>query len=67
MGKSRMRGGYGERRFCDVRLSFVSIRVCGRERGTCAEENGSVSRSTEGWEERPGRLCCFYLYSCLHR
>ena len=65
-GTSRMRGDYGERRFCDVCLSFASIRVCGRERGACAEENGSVSRSREGWEERPGKLGCFYLCSCLH-
>ena len=32
----------------DLCLSFVSKEVCGRERGTYVEENGSVSRSIVG-------------------
>ena len=32
-GKDRMRGGCGERKFCDARLSVVSIKVSGREKG----------------------------------
>ena len=35
----------------DLGLSFVSTEVCGRERGTCVEENGHVLRSIEGWKE----------------
>ena len=35
----------------DLCLSFVSTEVCGRARGTCAEENGNVLRSIEGWKE----------------
>lgn len=32
-------------------FSFVSIEVCGRERGICVGGNGRVSRSIEGWEQ----------------
>jgi len=30
------------RLLCDVYLSFVNMRVYGRERGTCVEENAPV-------------------------
>ena len=35
--KDRIRGGCRERKFCDARLSVVSIKFSGRERGTSVE------------------------------
>ena len=61
-----MGGGYrGSRRFLgDGCLLFISMIVfCGRERGTCGEENISGSRLREGWEEGPGRLYCSFIYT----
>ena len=42
-GKDRMRGGYGQWKFCDACLSVVIIKVSGRERGTSVEENRFLS------------------------
>ena len=61
-GKRRMRGGYGGSGsfLGDGYLLFISMIVfCGRERVACGEENGSVSRLREGWEEGSGRLRSF--------
>ena len=52
---------------CDV-CSFLCYHNCSlhRRKGSmregkrsCMEENGSLSRSMEGWEEEPEKLQCF--------
>jgi len=49
---ARRHGGDGKWKFLrNVCLSFVSVRVCGRERGNYVGENGLVSRSIEGWRK----------------
>ena len=56
--------------FVSIVLSFVIIIVLcieGREtyveEGSCIEGNGSLSRSLEGWEKKPGRLGCCFIYT----
>ena len=47
-------GGYGKRKFFDVCLSFVSTRVCGREKGHRGKEidlSYDIIRLIEGWME----------------
>jgi len=49
-----MRRGYraGRSFLYDVYLSFVSIEVLWKEKGTWVEENGPLSRSIGGWKDR---------------
>ena len=50
-----MGGGYKAREPFKMSIfSVVSMAVCGRERATCVEESGHVSRSLEGWEDFAG-------------
>ena len=57
-----MRGDYGVSRSFLVMSVSPLLEFCRRERGTCMEENGSVLRSIEAWEEGPRRL----RYACIY-
>jgi len=48
LGAEGMRGLWKAEGVCNVCLSFISMGVSGRERGTFVKVNGHVSRSLEG-------------------
>jgi len=48
------------------RRSFVSIRVCGRERGHALKRMDPCRDWLKG-RRVGGRLWCFYIDSCLYR